>query len=59
VVSWRGKTRTARADNDVVAARFQLGTVAFAQEWQKGRTMKVDDAVMEAMVKSAREATVP
>ncbi len=36
-------------DKDLVAARLQLGTVAFAQEWQVGTTMKVDHAVMEAM----------
>lgn len=36
-------------DNDLVAARLQLGTVAFAQEWQVGTTMKVDHAIMEAM----------
>ena len=45
-------------DNDLVAARLQLGTVAFAQEWQVGRMMKVDDAVMEAMHNRAQEATV-
>jgi hypothetical protein len=45
-------------DNDLVATRFQLGTVAFAQECQVGRMMKVDDAVMEAMGNMAQEATV-
>jgi predicted ATPase/DNA-binding XRE family transcriptional regulator len=45
-------------DNDLVAARLQLGTVAFAQEWREGRMMKVDDAVMEAMGNMAQEATV-
>jgi predicted ATPase len=44
-------------DNDLVAARLQLGTVAFGQEWQVGRTMKVDHAVMEAMDNGAQEAT--
>jgi predicted ATPase len=44
-------------DNDLVAARLQLGTVAFAQEWQEGRMMKTDRAVMEAMGNGAQEAT--
>jgi predicted ATPase len=44
-------------DNDLVAARLQLGTVAFAQEWQEGRMMKIDRAVMEAMGNGAQEAT--
>ena len=45
-------------DNDLDAARLQLGTVAFAQEWQEGRMMNVDRAVMEAMGNGAQEATV-
>ena len=45
-------------DNDLLAARLQLGTVAFAQEWQQGRMMKADDAVIEAMGNGAQEATV-
>jgi predicted ATPase/DNA-binding XRE family transcriptional regulator len=45
-------------DNDLVAARLQLGTVTLAQEWQEGRMMKIDDAVMEAMGNRAQEATV-
>jgi non-specific serine/threonine protein kinase len=45
-------------DNDLDAARVQLGTVAFAQEWQEGRMMKVDRAVMEAIGNRAQEATV-
>jgi predicted ATPase/DNA-binding XRE family transcriptional regulator len=44
-------------DNDLDAARLQLGTIAFAQEWQEGRTMKIDRAVMEAMGDGAQEAT--
>jgi tetratricopeptide (TPR) repeat protein len=44
-------------DNDLVATRLQLGTVAFAQEWQEGRMMKIDRAVMEAMGNGAQEAT--
>jgi predicted ATPase/DNA-binding XRE family transcriptional regulator len=44
-------------DNDLVAARLQLGTVAFAQEWQEGRTMKIDRAVMEVRGIGAQEAT--
>jgi hypothetical protein len=45
-------------DNDLVAARLQLSTVTLAQEWQEGRMMKIDDAVMEAMGNRAQEATV-
>jgi predicted ATPase/DNA-binding XRE family transcriptional regulator len=44
-------------DNDLAAARLQLGTVAFAREWQEGRMMKGDRAVMEAMGNGAQEAT--
>ena len=36
-------------DNDLAAARLQLGTTAFAQEWQEGRMMKVEDVVIEAI----------
>ncbi len=45
-------------DSDLDAARLQLGTEAFAQEWQEGRMMKVDRAVMEAIGNGAQEATV-
>ena len=44
-------------ENDLVAARLQLGTVAFAHEWQEGRTMHIDRAVMEAIGNGAQEAT--
>jgi hypothetical protein len=45
-------------DNDLDAARLQLGTTVFAQEWQEGRMMEMDRAVMEAMGNGAQEATV-
>ncbi len=45
-------------DNDVVAARLQLGKEAFAKAWQEGRMLKLDQAVMEAMSNGAHEATV-
>jgi predicted ATPase len=43
-------------DNDLVAARHQLGETVFAQEWQEGRMMKIDRAVMEAIGNGAQEA---
>jgi predicted ATPase/DNA-binding XRE family transcriptional regulator len=43
-------------EKDLVAARLQLGTTALAQEWQEGRMMKVDDAVVEAMGNRTQEA---
>jgi predicted ATPase/DNA-binding XRE family transcriptional regulator len=45
-------------DNDLVAARLQLGTTAFALQWHKGRMMKVEDAVIEAQGDRAEEATI-
>ena len=45
-------------DDDVVAARLQLGTTAFAQEWQEGRIMKLEDAIIEARGNRAGEATL-
>ena len=36
-------------DNDLGVARRQLGKTVFAKEWQEGRMMKIDRAVMEAM----------
>ena len=44
-------------DHDLVAARLQLGETVFAQEWQEGRMMKIDHAVMEAIGNGAQETT--
>jgi hypothetical protein len=45
-------------DNDLDAARLQLGKAVFAKAWQEGRIMKIDHAVMEAMSNGGQEATV-
>ena len=45
-------------DNDLDAARLQLGKAAFAKAWQEGRIMKIDRAVIEAMSNGVQEATV-
>jgi predicted ATPase/DNA-binding XRE family transcriptional regulator len=45
-------------DNDLVAARLQLGKEAFAKAWQEGRMLKPDQALIEAMSNGAHGATV-
>jgi len=45
-------------DNDLAAARLQLGKEAFAKAWQEGRMMKIDQAVIEAMSNRAHGAAL-
>ena len=42
-------------DNDLVAARLQLGKETFTKAWQEGRMLKLDQAVLEAMSNGATE----
>jgi hypothetical protein len=44
-------------DNDLDAARLQLGTAAFTKAWQEGKIMEIDHAVMEAMSNGGQEAS--
>jgi hypothetical protein len=45
-------------DSDLAAARLQLGEAAFAQAWQEGRVMKIEQAIMEATSNGAHGAAV-